>query len=80
MENSIKITNKITRLETQMISVDKKLDELEKTVDEGFCSIKKDLTCYVRKEEFTTVRSVVYGMVSAILTAFLAGVIYLVFK
>jgi tetrahydromethanopterin S-methyltransferase subunit G len=76
MENQIKIT----RLQEQMKEVNKKLDSLDRKLDKGFGDVKQELNCYVRKEEFLTVRSIVYGMVGAILTAFLTGLIYLVFK
>lgn len=71
---------KITTLETEMKEVNKKLDKLDKKIDNQFEKIHEELTCYVRKEEFVTVKSIVYGMVGTILTAFLSGVIYLVFK
>jgi len=80
MENSVKINNKITKLETQMVNVNEKLDSLDQKLDKGFRDIKKEMTCYVRKEEFITVKNIVYGMVGAVLTAFITGVIYLVFK
>jgi hypothetical protein len=76
----MKSTVKIATLEEQMKTVTKKLDQVDRKIDEGFKDIKKDLSCYVRKEEFVTVRSIVYGMVGMILASFLAGVIYLVFK
>lgn len=71
---------KITTLETEMKEVNKKLDKLDKKIDNQFEKIHEELPCYVRKEEFATVKSIVYGMVGTILTAFLSGVIYLVFK
>ena len=80
MEHSVKINNKITKLETQMTNVNEKLDNLDQKLDKGFRDIKKEITCYVRKEEFITVKNIVYGMVGAVLTAFITGVIYLVFK
>lgn len=73
-------SNKITRLETQMEQVNKKLDGLDRKIDNGFDKLQEELTCYVRKEEFSTVKAIVYGMVGAILSAFIAGVIFLVFK
>jgi hypothetical protein len=76
MESNLKINT----LEQQMKTVNEKLDKLDKQIDTGFKEIKKELSCYVRKEEFATVRSIVYGMVGMILTSFLAGLIYLVFK
>jgi hypothetical protein len=76
----MKSTVKIATLEEQMKTVTKKLDQVDRKIDEGFKDIKKDLNCYVRKEEFVTVRSIVYGMVGMILASFLSGVIYLVFK
>jgi hypothetical protein len=76
----MKSTVKIATLEEQMKTVTKKLDQVDRKIDEGFKDIKKDLSCYVRKEEFVTVRSIVYGMVGMILASFLSGVIYLVFK
>lgn len=77
MENNV---IKITRLETQMKQVNEKLDDLNVKIEEGFEDIKKELTCYVRKEEFATVKTVVYGMVGAVLTAFIGYIINLVFK
>jgi hypothetical protein len=76
MENTLKIT----RLDEQMKQVDKKLDSLDKKIDKEFAELKSELKCYVRKEEFATVKSIVYGMVGAILTAFIGGLIYIVFK
>ena len=87
MENIVKIT----KLETQMEQVnakldeqDKKLDTLQSKMDSGFDklynTLNSELACYVRKEEFATVKSVVYGMVGAILTAFIGGLIFLIFK
>jgi len=73
MENVIKIT----QLDEQMKQVSKQIDKLDKKIDKVFEEIKDS---YVRKEEFATVKAVVYGMVGAILTAFLTGVIYMVFK
>lgn len=71
---------KITRLETEMKQVNEKLDDLDSKLDKGFKEIKDSMTCYVRKEEFATIKTVVYGMVGAILTAFIGYVINLVFK
>jgi molecular chaperone GrpE (heat shock protein) len=78
---------KITQLEEQMKEVNKnlartdaKIDKLEKSMIKEFDSLHEELSCYVRKEEFATVKNIVYGMVGMILTAFLSGVIYLVFK
>ena len=73
-------SNKITRLETQMEQVNGKLDKLDRKIEEGFREVRNELTCYVRKEEFSTVKSVVYGMVGAVLMAFIGGLIFLVFK
>lgn len=78
---------KITRLETQMNQVNEKLDtldeksdELDRKIEKGFKDIKVELGCYVRKEEFVTVKAIVFGMVGTILTAFIGYVINLVFK
>jgi len=67
-------TVKIATLEERMKTVTKKLDQVDRKIDEGFKDIKKDLSCYVRKEEFVTVRSIVYGMVGMILASFLLSV------
>jgi hypothetical protein len=69
---------KINTLEEQMKEVNKKLDGLDQQIETGFREIKEELKCYVRKEEFQTVKSIVYGMVGAILTGFLGTVIYIV--
>jgi hypothetical protein len=69
---------KINTLEEQMKEVNKKLDGLDEQIEKGFKEIKDELKCYVRKEEFQTVKSIVYGMVGAILTAFIGSVIYIV--
>ena len=71
---------KINTLETQMKTVNNKLDSLDKKIDKEFKELKDEMCNYVRKEEFVTVKSIVFGMVGAILTAFITGVIYLVFK
>lgn len=76
MENTIKIA----KLQENMKEMNRKLDDLDTKIDTGFSDIKKDLSCYVRREEFATVKSVVYGMVGAILSAFIASIIYMVFK
>jgi hypothetical protein len=69
---------KINTLEEQMKEVNRKLDSLDSQIETGFKEIKEELKCYVRKEEFQTVKSIVYGMVGAILTGFLGTVIYIV--
>jgi hypothetical protein len=71
---------KINTLENQMKQVNEKLDDLDVKIDKGFRDLKEELCNYVRREEFTTVKSIVYGMVGAVLTAFIGGLIYLVFK
>lgn len=71
---------KITRLETEMKQVNEKLDDLDSKIEQGFKDIKKELTCYVRREEFDTIKFVVYGMCGAILTAFLNYIVNMVFK
>ena len=71
---------KINTLENQMKQVNEKLDDLDVKIDKGFKDLKEELCNYVRREEFTTVKSIVYGMVGAVLTAFIGGLIYLVFK
>jgi tetrahydromethanopterin S-methyltransferase subunit G len=71
---------KITRLETEMKQVNEKLDDLDIKIDKGFNDIKRELNCYVRREEFGTVRAVVYGMVGMILTTFLGYLLTLVLK
>lgn len=76
MENILKITT----LEAEMKGVNKKLDDLDEQIAKGFESIQDELKCYVRKEEFAPIKSIVYGMAGAILTAFLGGLIFLVFK
>ena len=76
MENTVKIT----QLDERMKQVNQKLDGLDKKIDKEFKEIKEELKCYVRHEEFTTVKNIVYGMVGAILTAFVGSLIYLVFK
>ena len=76
MQNQIKITT----LEVQMKQVNEKLDSIEKKLDKEFGEVREELKCYVRREEFVTVKSVVYGMVGAVLTAFIGGLIYLVFR
>lgn len=76
MESQIKIT----KLQEQMKQVNEKLDTLDEKLEHGFSRLETELKCYVRKEEFATVRSIVYGMVGAVLTAFIGGLIYLVFK
>jgi len=76
MENAVKIT----RLEEKMKQVNEKLDTLDEKLDKGFKDIKQELSCYVRKEEFATVKALVYGLVGAILTAFLKYLIDTVIK
>jgi hypothetical protein len=71
---------KINTLENQMKQVNEKLDDLDVKIDKGFKDLKEELCNYVRREEFTTVKSIVYGMVGSILSAFIGGLIYLVFK
>ena len=76
MENTVKIA----KLQENMKEMNRKLDGLDIKIDKGFKEIKEELSCYVRKEEFATIKSIVYGMVGAILTAFLGALILLVFK
>ena len=80
MPNTLDGKIKITQLEEQMKQVSKQLDKLDRKLDKGFEAIQEELKCYVREEEFKTVKSIVYGMVGAILMAFMSGLIYLVFK
>lgn len=82
MENALKIT----KLETQMKEVNKKLDSqgkiingLENKLDEKFEKLMESLEeHYVRKEELVPVRAVVYGLVGTILTAVVAAVLSLI--
>ena len=71
---------KINTLENQMKQVNEKLDDLDVKIDKGFKSLSDELCNYVRREEFSTFKSIVYGMVGAVLSAFIGGLIYLVFK
>ena len=80
MPNTLDGKIKITQLEEQMKQVIKQLERLDKKLDKGFDGIQEELKCYVREEEFKTVKAIVYGMVGAILTAFLSAVIFMVFK
>lgn len=61
-------------------TADRKIDRLDTKIEKGFKDLQDELKCYVRKEEFATIKSIVYGMVGAILTAFIGAVILLVFK
>jgi len=76
MENTVKISV----LEEQMKEVGKKIDSLDRKIEKEFEELKSEMCNYVRKEEFVTVKNLVYGMAGVILTAFITGVIHLVFK
>lgn len=76
MENAVKIT----RLQENMKEANRKLDDLDTKIEKGFEEIKRELTCYVRKEEFATVKAIVYGLAGAVLTAFVKYLIDVVFK
>ncbi len=76
MENTVKIA----KLQENMKEMNRKLDGLDKKIDKGFEEIKEELSCYVRREEFATVKALVYGMAGAILTAFLKYIIDAVIK
>lgn len=57
----------IIRLAEQMKSIEYKIDELKRDVSD----IRDH---YVRKEEFNTVKNIVFGMVGFILLAFIGAV------
>jgi peptidoglycan hydrolase CwlO-like protein len=60
METQLKINtleNQMKEVNKKLDSQDKKIDELSDKVDKGFDNIREELTCYVRKEEFSTVTS-----------------------
>jgi len=75
---------KINSLEINQQNMAEKIDDLKKTVITGFQDLKEDLTCFRneadRKYASKTTETLVYGMVAIILTAFIGGVVFLVWK
>lgn len=61
-------TTKLAVLETNMVYIKEKLDDIDKKVSSG----------YVSKEEFEPIKKIVYGLVSLILTAVVGAVVALV--
>ena len=83
MESALKITKlqeQMKNLNSKIDTCAVKIDKLEEKIDDGFDGVKEELKCYVRHEEFATVKAIAYGAVGMILTAFMSGLIYLVFK
>lgn len=93
MENSLKIT----KLETQMEEVNKKLssqskkmDDLDEKLDTKIDTLDEKLNNqinklidsleehYVRREEFTPVRTIVYSTVSIILAGVIGAILYVI--
>lgn len=52
--------NKIIILEQQMKEVVEKIDKLDKKIDSGFADIKKDMSQYVRKDNYQRDMKAVY--------------------
>jgi preprotein translocase subunit Sss1 len=82
---------KITRLETQMNTVNQKLDCLDKkfdtfqgsindTLDQGLKDMQAMMENYTRKEEFLPVQKITYGLVGLILTGVIGAILALVLK
>ncbi len=65
-------------LEERTKNIDEKVDSLTETVEKNFMELKKDMKSYVRQEEFTPVKTVVYALVGMILTAVVTSIIALV--
>lgn len=61
-------TTKLAVLETNIIYIKEKLDDIDKKVSSG----------YVTKEEFEPIKKIVYGLVSLILTAVVGAIVALV--
>lgn len=61
-------TTKLAVLETNMLYIKEKLDDIDKKVSSG----------YVSKEEFEPIKKIVYGLVSLILTAVVGAIVALV--
>lgn len=76
MQNNI--SSKISVLEERTKNIDEKVDSLTETVEKNFMELKKDMKSYVRQEEFTPVKTVVYALVGMILTAVVTSIIALV--
>ena len=71
--NEVKLavmSEKVTNIEGSLVEIKKSIDELVRKIDDT----------YVTKNEFGPVKSVVYGLVTLILTSVVGAVIYLVIK
>lgn len=61
-------STKLAVLETNMVYIKEKLDDIDKKVSSG----------YVTKEEFEPIKKIVYGVVSLILVAVVGAIVALV--
>lgn len=64
-------------LEANMCSMQKQLDSIEAKLDKMITSMEEK---YVTKEQFSTVKNIVYWMVWAVLLAVVGGVMTLLLK
>lgn len=75
---------KINSLELNQKSMAEKIDDLKKTVINGFDEIRESFKCldnkYVSQEAFWPVKTVVYGLVGIILLTIAGGMVALLLK
>jgi predicted RNA-binding protein with RPS1 domain len=83
MEKDNKQDLKINTLENNYKSMAEKIDDLSKTVNNGFKDLKKEFSNmreendnkYVSKDKFEPVRAITYGMVGILLTSIILAII-----
>lgn len=71
--NEVKLavmSEKVSNIETSLVEIKKSIEELVKKIDDT----------YVTKNEFAPIKSVVYGLVTLILTSVVGAIIYMVIK
>jgi len=75
---------KINTLENNYKSMSEKIDDLKKSVNEGFEDIKEEIKCFRdysdNKYASKLTEKIVYAMASMILLAFFGGIITLIIK
>lgn len=67
----------ITRVDERTAAIKEKVESLKQKIE----SLESELSStYVTQDQFTPVKSVVYGIVSIILTSVMTAIVYLVVK
>jgi len=70
--------------ESRLSKMEQKVEDLCQKVDDGFAGIEKKLDSmkdeFVSQHEFKPVKSIVYGMVTAVLLAVLGSAIHVIIR